>query len=67
MRSSRRGRLLPLVLLFSTSLLLAQGPTGEIDGIVTDSSGSAVQGATVTVADPATGTTRTTLSNSSGF
>jgi hypothetical protein len=65
MRSSRFGRLLPL--LFTASLLLAQGPTGEIDGIVTDSSGSAVLGAGVTVTDPATGTTRSTLSNSSGF
>src|SRR5260370_15500257 len=67
MRYSRRGRLLPMLLLFSTSLLFGQGPTGEIDGTVTDSSGSAVQGAAVTVADPATGTSRSTLSNSSGF
>src|SRR5262249_56837161 len=63
--SSLFGRLLSL--LFSSPLLFAQGPTGEIDGIVIDSGGSAVLGASVTVTDPATGTTRSTLSNSSGF
>jgi hypothetical protein len=67
MRSSLYGRLLPLLSLFAASLVYAQGPTGEIDGIVTDPSGSGIQGAEVVVSDPATGATRTTRSNTSGF
>src|ERR1700731_127823 len=67
MRSSRYARWLPLLSLITTCLVHAQGPTGEIDGIVTDPSGSAVQGAAISVSDPATGSTRTTRSNDSGF
>src|SRR5260370_27533284 len=67
MRSSRCSRLFALLFLFTACLVEAQGPTGEINGIVTDPSGSAVQGAVVSVSDPATGSTRTTRSNDSGF
>jgi hypothetical protein len=59
--------LLALLFLFAACLVNAQGPTGEINGIVTDPSGSAIQGALVSVSDPATGSTRTTRSNDSGF
>lgn len=45
---------------------LAQG-SGEISGIVTDPSGSAIVGASVSVSDTATGATRNELSNSSGL
>ena len=67
MRSSRCSRLFALLFLFTACLVDAQGPTGEINGIVTDPSGSAIQGAAVSVSDPATGSTRTTRSNDSGF
>lgn len=66
MRSSRGLRRLSLVL-FAACLVQAQGPTGEIDGTVTDSSGSAIQSAAVTLSDPATGSARTTHTNTSGF
>ncbi len=49
MRSSRCSQWLPLLSLFTACLIHAQGPTGEIDGIVTDPTGSAIQGAEVTV------------------
>src|SRR5580704_9760466 len=67
MRSSRCTCSFALLFLFTASLVDAQGPNGEINGIVTDPSGSAIQGAAVSVSDPATGSTRTTRSNDSGF
>lgn len=67
MRSSRFGRLFVVLVLFTACLIYAQGPTGEIDGIVTDPSGSTIAGVAVSVSDPATGSTRTTRSNVSGF
>ena len=57
---------LTLTICLAPLLVLAQG-SGEISGIVTDPSGSAIVGATVSVSDAATGATRTALSNSSGL
>lgn len=46
--------------------LAAQGLTGQIAGTVTDPTGSAIAGATVTVVSVETATSRETTSNSSG-
>ena len=53
-------------LLFSGNILFAQFDTGGIVGLVKDSSGAAVQGAKMTLTDPATGSTATTVTNESG-
>ncbi len=61
------------VLLASLWLLLfglpvsAQVVTGSIEGTVVDSSGGVLPGATVTVTNPATGVTRTTVSDADGL
>src|SRR3990172_4383121 len=43
-----------------------QAPTGEITGTVTDASGAAVPGATLTLTHPATNTQREVSSNEAG-
>jgi hypothetical protein len=55
--------------LFATFLAHAQGvgSSGEITGIVTDSSGGALPKATVNVVDTQTGLKRTAMTNSSGY
>jgi len=58
---------LPLCVLFLLPFALGQGTDlGTIRGTVTDSSGALVGGASVTVLDVQTGTTRQTKTNSSG-
>lgn len=49
------------------SLALGQSGTGEINGTVTDSSGAAVSGATVTISNPATGFSRVLRTNDGGI
>src|ERR1700761_2997297 len=44
-----------ILLLFSSHLSLAQAGRGAISGLVTDSSGAIIPGASVTVKNPATG------------
>jgi len=69
--SSKRVALL-LAALFcmfavTPAALLAQSTSaGSVGGLVTDASGGAVAGATITLTDKATGTPRTTISNQSG-
>src|SRR5260370_17580594 len=46
--------------------LFAQAPTGEITGTITDQSGAAIVGSTITLTNNATGAQRTVLSNDSG-
>jgi Carboxypeptidase regulatory-like domain len=45
---------------------LAQQPTAEIRGLITDASGAAVPGAAIEVVNPATGLHREAASNDSG-
>jgi hypothetical protein len=56
-----------LIATFACGALLAQTPTGTILGIVNDSSGAIVPGATVTVTQITTSTQRTTNSNDLGY
>ena len=61
-----------VVLLLTSSLFFAVGAraqsgTAEINGSVTDSSGAAVNGATVTVSNPSTGFTRVLKTNDQGI
>jgi hypothetical protein len=58
---------LPLCVLLLLTFAFGQGTDlGTIRGTVTDSSGALVGGASVTVLDVQTGTTRQTRTNSSG-
>ncbi|MBM4075537.1 MAG: carboxypeptidase regulatory-like domain-containing protein, partial [Planctomycetes bacterium] len=54
-------------LTFSVVLGLAQSGTGDIGGSITDASGAAVAGATITISNPATGFTRVMKSNDGGI
>ncbi len=53
-------------LLFAVSGALAQGTSGNVNGTITDPSGAVVAGATVQIANPVSGYTRTTKSDASG-
>ncbi len=65
MRILRAPFVVFLCLALSTPLL-AQSSTGSISGIVTDESGGALPGVTITATNAATSATRTTVSNVSG-
>lgn len=70
-RKSMCGMILMVVLALALALvpqarLWAQGITGSITGTVTDSSGAAVPGATVTVTQVATNTSHTVTSSDNG-
>ncbi len=47
--------------------VFAQGPTGEIGGLVTDPTGAVVAGAKITLVHPATNTQRAVTSNTAGL
>ena len=55
-----------VVLLACVAILNAQTFRGSIQGTVTDSTGAALSGATVTITNPATGLTRTVASGAQG-
>lgn len=57
--------LVPIFLLASSAL--AQTPTGEIEGAISDSSGAVIAGAKVTVTNPATNVQRVMQSNELGL
>jgi hypothetical protein len=57
---------IPLLLITATPALHAQFGA-SISGTVTDASGAVIPGATVKLADPATGTTKTATTNDTGF
>lgn len=65
-----KSRILPILaaLLMAATSLLAQTETttGSINGVVTDSSGGALPGVTVTVANTQTGLTRTAVTGNDG-
>jgi hypothetical protein len=56
--------LVPLV--FFSGTILAQGPTGEITGLVTDASGAVTAGAKVTVKNVSTDIERSLITNEAG-
>ena len=45
----------------------SQATTAQITGVVTDTQGGVLPGATVTITSPETGYTRTAVSNAEGF
>ncbi|HYO76890.1 MAG TPA: TonB-dependent receptor, partial [Thermoanaerobaculia bacterium] len=65
---SVRGTLVLLfVCLLIPGLLFAQSSTGSISGTITDDSGAALPGVTVTATSVATGATRTAVTNETGY
>lgn len=67
MRQARyRFLLLPLLLVLASVAAFAQA-NSTVTGTVTDQTGAVVPGAKITLTDPATGTTKTTVSSSSGL
>src|ERR1017187_8900975 len=67
MRQARyRFFLLPLFFVLACAGVYAQA-NSELDGIITDQTGAVVSGAKVTLVDPATAYTRTTVSGATGL
>jgi hypothetical protein len=62
----RRCVCLLAVLVFGSVLLIAQTETGQITGVVKDSTGAVVPGATITAKSLTTGATRTVTSSADG-
>jgi len=58
---------LAVFLLSSPAALLAQSSNGSISGTITDDSGGALPGVTVTATSAETGATRMTVSNAAGY
>lgn len=65
-RMIHRFLLLPVFLFLASVALFAQA-NSELTGIVTDQTGAVVAGAKITITDPSTGATKTTLSGSTGL
>src|SRR5436853_367338 len=63
---SRKVVLFLFVLAMTTEVVVAQKFTGDISGTVTDSSGAAVGGATITAENTGTGLQRTALTSDMG-
>lgn len=60
--------LLPSILIASmASAAFAQGGRGSVSGLLTDASGAVVQGATVTLENPATGLKQSTVTTAGGL
>jgi Carboxypeptidase regulatory-like domain len=62
----RNGVMALLLLALGTGPAYAQQPTASITGAVQDSTGAAVPGVSVTVSNPATGQTRSVITDSAG-
>lgn len=67
MKTGHRVYLLFVVFVMSASLAYAQATSAVLQGVVTDSQGGIVPGATVTVTNTETGLAREVISNESGF
>jgi len=63
----KRFRSTGILAMFLAVATQAQGPTGEIGGLVTDSTGAVVAGAKITLVHPATNTQRIVTSNNAGL
>src|SRR5438094_10519542 len=63
----RRTRLLVLLTILPAVPASAEFDAGQISGFVRDAQQAALPGATVTVANEATGNKRSTVTNSTGF
>jgi hypothetical protein len=61
-----RGVTLVVALLAGGADAIAQSSTGSFQGTVTDQSGAALPGVTITIVNPETNLTRTTVTNASG-
>jgi len=61
-----RFLLLPVFLVLACAMGFAQA-NSSVTGIITDQTGAVVAGAKIVLSDPATGTTRTTVSSSTGL
>ena len=66
MQAHKRGGTLLFCLLFIVIAALAQQPTGEITGIISDSSGATVPGAAIDVVNASTGLHWNAVSNENG-
>ncbi|MGA3212868.1 MAG: carboxypeptidase regulatory-like domain-containing protein, partial [Terriglobales bacterium] len=70
MTTAQKGILAVLAMLLfaasATQLFGQSGTTGDVTGVVTDSSGAVIPGATVTIKSAATGESHTATTNSSG-
>lgn len=62
----RSALLLAIVLLFASASLFAQVQTGEVLGVVTDTTGAAVPGASITITDTDTGISRQVKTDDQG-
>ena len=70
MRMTALARLVGIALLalvLGEGFVSAQATTGSIQGVVTDSQGAAIPGATVTVRNVETDVSRTSVSDGEGF
>lgn len=55
-----------VAIVFPGVMALSQTPTGTIQGLVTDKTGAAIQGASITIVETATNETRNTVTDASG-
>src|SRR5437868_9275853 len=62
-----RGNLIFLMIACSAVIAHAQLVTANLQGVVTDSSGAVIAGASITASDSETGVQRTTTTNADGF
>jgi len=65
-RMMKRFLLLPMFLVLASVAVFAQA-NSELTGIVTDQTGAVVTGAKISISDPSTGATKTTVSGATGL
>jgi len=62
-----RGSVILLMIVCSATIAHAQLVTSNLQGVITDSSGAVIAGASITASDSETGVQRTTTTNADGF